>query len=78
MVKEKFSFKDEMSALARVVSGEDALRKREEKIAEMKEEAVKEEKIERKKKIAKGEAVLKKEEEIEDKKIGRASCRERV
>ncbi len=69
MVKEKFSFKDEMSALARVVSGEDALRKREEKIAEMKEEAVKEEKIERKKKIAKGEAVLKKEEEIEDKKV---------
>ncbi len=69
MTKEKFSIKDEVSALAKIVSGEDALRKREEKIAEMKEEAVKKEKLERKKRVAKGETVLKKEEDIEGKKI---------
>ncbi len=69
MGKEKFSFKDEMSALAKIVSGEDSLRKNEEKIAEMKENAVKEEKIERKRKIAKKEVVLNKEDDIESKKV---------
>ena len=69
MSKEKFSIKDEISALARVVSGEDALRKSEEKTEKMKEEAVKEEKIRRKRKIAKGEAVLKKEDDVEDRKV---------
>lgn len=67
--KEKFSLKDEIKDLAKVISGEDALRKKEEKIARMKEDAKKAEKKERKRKIVEKEVVLEKEEDIERKKV---------
>jgi hypothetical protein len=65
----KFSFKDELKALADVVTGEEALRRREEKVEKLKEEAKEQEKLERKRKIARKEVVLEKEDDIENRKV---------
>jgi len=69
MNKEKFSFKEEIKALADIVTGEEALRKKEKEIIDMKKEAKQQEKEERKRKIIKKEVILEKEEDIEGKKV---------
>jgi hypothetical protein len=63
------SINDEIQALASVITGEESLRKREEKLTKMKEEAKKEEKRERKRKVVEKEVVLEKVDEVEEKKV---------
>ena len=65
----KFSLKDEIQALADVVSGERSLRANEEKEKEMKENAKEEQRIERKRRVVKGEDILPKVDDVEEKKI---------
>jgi hypothetical protein len=69
MSKEKFSFKDEIKALSDIVTGEEGLRKKEEGIANKKEEAKQRVKTERKRKIIEKEVVLEKEEDVEKRKV---------
>jgi len=69
MSKEKFSLKDEIKALADIVTGEEVLKKEEERIATEKEKSKKRVKKERKREIIEKEVVLEKEEEVEEKKV---------
>ena len=69
MSKEKFSLKDEISALSDLITGEESLRKDEEKIEKMKEEAKETERKERKRKVVSKEVILEKEDDIEDRRV---------